>query len=202
MVSTRSKRTRVMLYVEGGGETERLQEPLRSAFHKFLEGLPRQPRIACCGGRGETLRDFRNGIRDNPNQVHVLLLDSETEVTTRPKAHIESEFKPEDVPDIADEHYHLMVQVMETWILAHPESIRMAYPFDADLSAVPHISDYERVSKAAAIDTLTRATGGKYSRDNKRLAAARILQHARAETVADKVPHCDRLIAHLESVLN
>jgi hypothetical protein len=201
MVKAEGRAKRVILYVEGGGETNKLQEPLRSALRKFLAMLPRQPRVLCCGSRGQTLRDFRDGVRDNMNDIHVLLVDSEKSVASLPKAHLGTEFSANEIPNVPDDHYHLMAQVMESWIVADPSCIQKAFPQDAKLDKIPLWQDVESVPKSDVINALRSATSGQYSDDNKRLSTAKILQYADAGIVRQKAKHCDRLLNTLTNLL-
>ena len=204
MRGSNAKKVKVNLYVEGGGETADTQKPLRDAFHQFLDPhLPRSPGILCCGGRSNTLRDFRNGVRDKRDEVHILLLDSERPVASSTRDHLVAEFGAADVPAIGDDHFQLMTPVMETWIPADPSSITKAFPRDADIAQIPAWPDIEAVPKQTIYDTLVKASGGRYAQDDKRLPAAKILKHADATTVRSKpTPHCERLLTVLNTLLS
>jgi hypothetical protein len=187
-------RSELILYVEGGGYTRKLQDGLRRGFSEFLKNLARKPRIAVSGGRGQAVRDFRLGVRDNPNAIHVLLIDSEGPLAASHKEHVVREFGEELIGDLSDERFHLMVQMMEAWLIADPVAIQRGYPRDASIEALSKIEDVESISKDRLMQMIARATGGKYEESTKREHGARLLGHARADEVSRKSKSCARFL--------
>ena len=115
---------KIKLYVEGGGNDNRaLRAECRRAFAALFgkAGLTgRKPSVHPCGGRQQAYDDFCIALRNaQQNEFPVLLVDSETPVSSEPWQHVHSRDGDnwERPQDAGDDQLHLMVQVMETWFL-------------------------------------------------------------------------------------
>lgn len=159
--------SQVIVYVEGGGDTRGLQAPLREGFHKFFrkvlgDSLPR-PKVVACGGRQRAFDDFVQGLKSNPGADCVLLVDSEEAVVSgRAKwEHVRQRQGDHWTrPSVADEtQLHLMVQAMETWLVADPEALSGYYGKDFRPAALPRATDLETVPKLDVYRALANATG-------------------------------------------
>jgi hypothetical protein len=121
----------VKVYVEGGGDNEDTITRCRRAFGaycaKVVHGKP-HPRIVPCGGRNQTFEKFKNGVRTcPPNEVCILLVDSEGPVqTSAPVAYL-SDREGWDFPPLNRHSPFLMVQAMEAWFLADRETLAAFY---------------------------------------------------------------------------
>lgn len=97
---------------------------------------------------------------------------------------------------------HLMVQIMEAWLIADRETLASFYGQDFQASALPHATDVENVPKGTLIDALERATRktrkGKYHKTNHGPA---ILAAAHPDEVARRAPHCQRFFDALDAVI-
>jgi hypothetical protein len=74
--------TEIRIYVEGGRPGSEAQ--LRKAFNSFLGRLLEQARakhirwqVIAGHSRNRTYQSFRNGLKDHPDAVNILLVDSE-----------------------------------------------------------------------------------------------------------------------------
>ena len=118
--------------MEGGGGGSQGRAALRRGISAFLNRgsaaggrrwkLDVRPR----GGRAEAFRAFENAIAHSPkDEVTILLVDSEGPVTAAtPALHLRN--RPGDgwnLAGVPEERVHLMVQTMETWIVADPETL-------------------------------------------------------------------------------
>lgn len=194
-----------MIYAEGGGDTANQKAELRRGFDGLLEKWKSKSsakklslRIVCVGARDEAFGAFINAIRTNPNAINVLLVDSETHVTTyagnAPQdaavrvAHL-TQRDHWNFAEAASERVHLMAQCMETWIVADPAALETFYgkrfvgaslPSRANLEEEPKPDVYAKLAKA------TRATQkGEYGKIKH---ASHLLQKLDPAKVANRCP--------------
>lgn len=103
-------------------------------------------------------------------------------------------------PGVADEQCHLMVQMMEAWIVADIDAIESYYGTGFRRHAVPARNDVEAIDKATLERSLEDAT--RYTRKglyHKIRHGSALLCRINPETVRSKAPHCDTLFATLET---
>ena len=95
-----------------------------------------------------------------------------------------------------------MVQTMESWIVADPDGLAEYYGQNFDRGALPRHADIEAVGKAAAADSLDKATRrttkGKY---RKIQHASELLQRIDPAKVRSRCRHCERLFAMLDRAI-
>ncbi|HOU33249.1 MAG TPA: DUF4276 family protein [Synergistaceae bacterium] len=150
----------VKLYVEGGGDSERLHRRCREGFRVFLEraGLKGQmPRIVACGGRQAAYERFRVAC-DAHQETALLLIDSEEKVSGHsPWEHLRREgfFPP---CHTNDDHCHLMVVCMESWLLADHETLSRFFGPGFNAGALPQRGNVERLSKKEVYESLRKAS--------------------------------------------
>lgn len=154
----------VIVYVEGGGDTRALQAPLREGFRKLFEralGGRFRLRVVACGGRSRAFEDFRRGARLHRDALCILLVDSESAVTTATKwEHVRQRRGDGWIrPDGIDEaHLHLMVEAMETWLLADPEALGAYFGPGFNARKLPQAADLEGVAKSVVGEKLQQAS--------------------------------------------
>lgn len=109
----------IRIYVEGGGQGKEPRAAVRNGFHGFLKdiiSLARSKRIRFyiipCGHSSSTLEDFQTALRSHPDAFNILLVDSDSAVTTNPREHLRNH-KNWDLSHISDEQCQLMVQITE-----------------------------------------------------------------------------------------
>ena len=156
----------VAIYMEGGGNKGNGRAVLRQGMDAFLDPLKQAARakeihwkLICCGSRDEALRGFRNALRDGDDSIVVLLVDAEGPVKKKPRAHLHARDRW-DLTDVDDSAVHLMVQMMEAWIVAHADALRRYYGQGFNETALPRAADLERVRKQDLENRLQRATQG------------------------------------------
>lgn len=199
------------VYAEGGGNGRALKARCREAFRTFFEaaGLAgRLPRVVPGGSRRATCDDFCTALNDPRNDAFiVLLVDSEGPVAegVGPCTHLRNrQGDGWDRPEGAtDEQAHLMVQCMESWFLADPESLAGIYGNGFRPNALPRRADIERIAKQdvfAGLQNATRDCGGR-----RGYRKGRDSFEALAELNPDKVtaasPHAERLFDVLRTRL-
>lgn len=163
----------VRVYVEGGGTYRGDQITLRESFTKLLGAVvgerPR-PRPIACGGRRNAFDEFRTALRTHPDALCILLVDSEGPVNPEggPWSHVRRRQgdKWEKPDGVRDDQLHLMVETMETWIVADRDALLKEYGTKLDPDALPSVN-LELVPRQDVLQKLERAlrkTGKEYTK--------------------------------------
>lgn len=99
---------------------------------------------------------------------------------------------------VNDNLIHLMVQTMETWIVADPEALRAYYGQGFRPNALPRHQNLEEVNKSDIKQALDLATQGTQKSKYHKIKHARaLLERINPMTVREKCPHCERLFETL-----
>lgn len=162
----------VKLYVEGGGDGKTLRTACREGFSKFLEeaGLEgHMPRIVACGSRRDAYDSFCTAIESGESAY--LLVDSEAPVASQyqrgesetwlPWQHLKQ--RPGDDWDkpakAAETDCHLMVQCMESWLLADVSTLKTFFGQGFKENQLPSAANaVEDVAKQDVYRSLANAT--------------------------------------------
>jgi hypothetical protein len=186
---------KIRIYVEGGGEGKNTKATFRQGMSQFLQNLTGQ-KIDCivCGTRNNAYRHFKNALKSNSDAIHLLLVDSEDFVKVpSPKQHLIDRDHWE-LSEIDEENIHLMVQVMESWIIADIVALANFYGQKFNKNAIPQPNDIEQIAKAnveSALKNSTKLTQkGEYHKINH---GPNILAIVDVSIVRSKSAHCDRL---------
>ena len=202
--------TQVRFYIEGGGDSRGNRDELRRGFRSFLDAIYQvalQRGIPChspvlCGSRNSAFGDFKTALRSHPDAFNVLLVDSEAPVTNEPWAHLAARDAWLN-PGVADDRCHLMVQSMESWLIADRDALLAYYGQGFNPNPIPGNADVESIDKeivAAALREATRRTQkGEY---HKIKHGAALLGRINHESVRRRARHCDRLFIVMQAVLN
>jgi hypothetical protein len=161
----------VKLYVEGGGDTAGLKAACREGFSSFLEkaGVSKRPRIVACGSRQDAFESYCTAVANCEEAL--LLVDSEAPIAARhqqgsppkwkPWQHLKQRpgdgwSKPANTKDTA---CHLMVQCMETWFLADPQTLASFFGQGFSPSRLPATANpVETIPKTQVYQSLANAT--------------------------------------------
>ena len=157
-------------------------------------------RLIPCGGRGDAFKRFRDAATGTqPVGKVVLLIDSEATVGNRtPRAHLQAR-DHWDLAFATDEMVHLMVRIMETWIIADQETLAAYYGSAFRASALPADSNLEGVSKKTVGSALAQATKATQKGVYRKIRhASELLQRIDHRKVRQRCPACDRLFNTLE----
>ena len=127
----------IVVYVEGGGRSDRLRREQREAFARFFEktslGAMRRPRVVACGARASAFDSFKTAM--SQGKAAILLVDSEGTIAPenqlvsepptrwRPWAHLQGRDGWTQPPESTDQDCHLMTQCMESWLIADWQAV-------------------------------------------------------------------------------
>jgi hypothetical protein len=198
----------IRIYVEGGGDQRSGKAAIREGFSKFLGSVREKARahrvrwnIIACGSIGNAVEDYRNALIRHPDAFNVLLVDSDGPVDGPPAEHLRMN-AGFDMSDLSPDQIHLMVQVMEAWVISDAEALNRFYGVGLNANALPRHMNIEEVAKEAVyqgLKTATRnTTKGEY---HKIRHGPKILAMLTVQKVRERAPHCDRLFTLLEESL-
>ncbi len=190
----------VAIYMEGGGKGHNTKAALRQGMDEFLGPIKQEARnkywrwkLVPCGSRNDAFNGFKNAVRNGVAGIIVLLVDAEGSVETFAREHLKSR-DGWDLSFAADDKVHLMIQTMETWIVADTEALADYYGQNFQESALSSRNDLEIATKteiAQALKQATRATQkGVY---HKIRHASDLLKRIDSSKVRNRCPSCERL---------
>ncbi len=194
---------KVKLYVEGGGEGKELAGRFREGWHRFFEkaGLGgRMPGIVRGGSREKTLDLFKNAASTpKPGEFPILLVDSEVAVPPdrAPWAQLRAADGWEPPPGVGEDQAFLMVQVMETWLLADREALERFFGEDWQDAKLPKWPQLETVPKKTILDALDHLSARGRRRYSKGKVSFDLLGRIDPGKVEAKCPHAKALLDFL-----
>lgn len=197
----------VTIFVEGGGNSSATKTALRNGMDKFL-GKPKNAararswrwNLVFCGNRNNAYDKFNMARNDDDSSVVILLVDSEGPVNALPCDHL-TNLDGWDLSGLNDDRIHLMVQVMETWMVADPEALAAYYGQGFRANALPTRQDLEEKSKVEIVDALKRATEGTQKGRYHKTAHADLLAWIDPEKSRQRCRHCMRLFETLGAAI-
>jgi hypothetical protein len=165
---------KITIFVEGGGKGA-LRSECRQAFKQLFDRAgfeKRSPKVVPCGSRREAFDDFCHELSlDKQGEFPMLLVDSEDAVTKPVWQHLRERQGDqwEQPEDATDDHAHLMVQCMESWLIADKDNLETYFGNGFVVSRLPPGTNVEVISKAAVFAGLRAATRdttpkGEYSK--------------------------------------
>lgn len=191
------------LYIEGGGEGKRSAFRFREAWRSFFEaaGLRgRLPKVVRCGSRNQTYRRFATAVGDAETEgVSILLVDSEAAVMFGHSVwrHLKDRdgwARPEGA---GDDSAFLMVQFMETWLVADRAALRSYFGNEFRPNAIPPWPRLEDVPKSDVMKALRGATAACPSPYAKGRVSFDLLTRTDPSAVERECPNARRLLDHL-----
>ena len=158
----------VRLFIEGGGRGKEPRAFLRQGFHAFfgeLIAVARSQRISwnltVCGSRENAYRLFTNALDKYPDAFVVLLVDAEGPVRANPWDHLRAKDRWRK-GQTTDDQAHLMVQVMEAWLVADRDALSTFYGQGFLVNRLPaltgNVETIDRHELARALADATRQT--------------------------------------------
>lgn len=201
----------VRVYIEGGAEGKIADSDFRRSWKKFLNELHEiamansyhSLEVVRGKGRGNAFRRFKKHELEYPDDLCVLLVDSEGPVASGQKVWDVVAQRPDDrweKPDWAREsHLYLIVQFVETWLLTDQEALRTFFKIDFKANQLPE-TDLEQRSKDEidrALKAVTRELGKRAYHHGQ---ANEIIKFVRPERVKT-LSHGRRLFISLGSLI-
>ena len=157
-------------------------------------------RLVCCGARDEVFDKFRKSPAADAPGIVVMPVDSEGSVNSPPCAHLH-ERDGWDLSGVDEDHVHLMVQVMETWIVADQDALSAYCQQGFRTNALPSRDDLEE-DKTSVADALNRATEqARKGRYHKIHHAAVLLTQVDPAKVRKRDRHCERVFNTLDAAI-
>lgn len=195
----------VKLIIEGGGYPE-LDSDLRKAFNILLRkaGIETMPRIIAAGGRAQAYDRFQSALRNHEDAI--LLIDSERSIDScyadRPWDFLKSFEHWEWLPELKDEHCHLMVQCMEAWFLADSSCLVEYYGKNFNVKCLPK-SAVENVSKDKYESILSHAATQCKNKNNydKGRDSFKILMKANPAKIRSQSPWAERFFSSISQIM-
>lgn len=200
----------IAIYMEGGGKGHSTKAALRQGMDEFLQPLKKEARnkklhwkLVCCGPRNEAFQRFQAAVNNGDVAVHVLLVDAEGPVNQLPRLHLQDRDEW-DLSFTSENTVHLMVQAMETWIVADPAALKSYYGNkDFKAKGLPKARDLETVPKADVERSLREATTGTQKGCYQKIKhASDLLKQIDVERVKDRCRHCRQLFDKLRQIIN
>ena len=197
---------RVSIYIEGGGDSAKLNQIFRTGWRDFFTsaGLTgRLPAVVRCGDRANAFRRFSVALREvGDNELPVLLVDSEGPVKEDQSAweHLQHSDGWRQ-PALADDHQaYLMVQAMEAWLMADWDALREYFGRGFNENRLPGQSDPELIPHNSLESTLKDASSGCGRQYAKGTVSFEILGRVDASKVENRCSHAKVLLDHLRSL--
>lgn len=197
----------VTIYMEGGGDSTEGKSRLGAGMSGFLRELKEEVRknrckwqLVPCGDRQQAYDAFSNA-RDHveEGEIVILLVNAESSVTVpTPVEHLRT--RPGDGWDlngVDEDDVHLMVQVMETWIVSDSNALAAYYGQGFRANALPSRSNLEEEDKTAVASALARRLNERKRATTTRSATPPTSSHSSTRQGAGALPHCERLFATL-----
>ena len=199
----------IAIYMEGGGEGNATKAALRQGMDTFLQPIKEAARdkalpwkLVCCGPRNEAFQRFQNAVNSSADAVNVLLVDSEGPVKHQSvRRHLQARDKW-NLSFTPEETVHLMVQTMETWIVADLAALSQYYGQGFGTSKLPKATNLETVPKPTVERSLGEATEDtQKGRYHKIRHASDLLKLIDVESVKARCDHCQRLFDDLGQIV-
>ena len=181
------------------------KKAMRKGMSQFLNQMREEygeGHIKCiaCGSNFETYSNFKKSLEDYPNAFNILLVDSDSHVRSAPWDYVLERFGW-GKGNCVDEQCHLMVQLMESWIISDITALKGFYGPKFIESDIPDVDDVETLDGTHIKDSLKKATRRTEKKGYRKRHASEILMKMNPSTVRGKASHCDRLFKVLESII-
>ncbi len=199
----------IKIFVEGGGDGKDGKAAIRNGMDGFLEEVKEDARrkrikwqLTACGGRDEAFKRFMNEIERSASDFVVLLVDSEGPVRKPPRLHLK-ERDHWDLSGVSEDNIHLMIQMMETWIVSDVNALAEFYGNNFRQSVLPRAVNLEDTQKRDIETALASATRSTTKGEYKKIKHARkLLERLNPKVVGGRCPSCERLFNVLQEFID
>ncbi len=203
----------VRIYIEGGGENERLRTRCREAFRVLLSKTGyagKMPKLIACGSRMNAFKNFSDSLKLHPGSLSILLVDSEDTVKNlSPDPHSDMAWIHLNLRDgwirpTDTEPYQALIMAtsMETWIATDREALKAFFGKDLQENALPTLPQIESQNRKEVFKKLEHATRNGKRPYQKGDQSFKILETLDPTTLHQHLTQFQRLKATLDIVLN
>lgn len=198
------------IYLEGGGNGAQSKAMLRQGMGEFLRELRSRARakslrwkIVACGGRDRAFQAFRDSVLRRDASVSVLVVDAEGPLSTAPRRHLAAR-DGWDFRFSSERGVQLMVQAMETWIVADPNALAAYYGTDFASNVLPRPgSNLEAVAPREIESLLSRSARRTRKRKYRKIRdGSALLARIDPAAVQGRCPSCKRLFDNLGALIS
>lgn len=195
---------KVKIYIEGGGEGKDLDIRFREAWNKFFKTAGfagRMPRPIRGGSREKTFDAFCQEVRHQSDRDCVLLLvDSEIPVkkehTVWEHLKVHDSWEKPSLPGKFD--CFLMIQSMETWLLADLTTLSNYFGPNFKRDKIPAWTELEAVPKDTLLDILRKSSAACIGRQySKGRVSFELLARINPTRVAEQCPAARKFLDFL-----
>jgi len=169
----------VTIYMEGGGDTYGLRRECRTGLAALLSKVitgKSKPKVIACGSRNKAFDRFRTASASPRSGDYILLLiDSEKEISGDEGAwsFLKTSDKWDRPPSSEEDQAQLMIQSMETWIIADPSLLSSYFGQgfkpkklpSHNLESIPKADLYKRLKAATSPSKKGEYNKGAHSFD-------------------------------------
>ena len=194
------------IYAEGGGPGQLYDSLFRAAWKEFFQsaGLAgRLPRVIRGEGRSQTFDLFITAVQTHrAGEVPFLLVDSEDPVQAGHSVwqHLKARDNWDKPEGVSNDHAFLMVQVMETWLIADRELLRNYFGGALREQHLPHWPALEAVSKPTIFAALNQATAGCSKPYAKGKVSYELLSKLNPALVETACPYARKMLDKLRTL--
>ena len=200
----------IRVYVEGGGRGKDTRGLVKKGFRAFLKDIAERGRpkgvrfdIIACGSIQSTVDDFETALRTHPNAFNVLLVDSDGPVQSGILQHLLSRGGWNLAGIVGEDHCHLMVQVVEAWLVADLAALKQFYGKRFNSNSIPKNPNVEALDKNTLYSSLKAATRMTQKEEyHKTRHGPELLKRVDVSKVRRAAPHCERLLITLEQLID
>ena len=199
----------IKIFVEGGGDGKDGKAAIRNGMDGFLKEVKEDARrkrikwqLTACGGRDEAFKRFMHEIERSASDFVVLLVDAEGPVRKPPRLHLQ-ERDHWDLPGGSEDSIHLMIQMMETWMVADVNALAKFYGNNFRQSVLPRAVNLENTQKRDIEKALANATRSTTKGEYKKIGHAKeLLERLDPKIVGGRCPSCERLFNVLQEFID
>jgi len=192
----------VYVYVEGGGSGANTKAEFRIGFTQFLkelkEAADQRLRVVACGGRGDAYDAYRTAMQSSPQNFNVLLVDAEGPVSGESLNYLQAKETSWGLQGTDKDRCHLMVQMMEAWIIADIDALDAFFGQGFLRNSIPNSDNVESVEKNRLETCLANSTRNTQKGPYRKIKhGTKLLACIDPQVVRKKAPHCKELFVNL-----
>jgi uncharacterized protein DUF4276 len=115
--------------------------------------------IIACGSIQSTVDDFNTALRTHPNAFNVLLVDSDGPVQNGILEHLLARGGWNLSGTVGEDQCHLMVQVVEAWVVADLAALQRFYGQRFNSNSIPKNPNIEELDRNTLYSSLKARRG-------------------------------------------